>query len=59
MAAENGKDPEKRELLRQALRLQKGLAEQHVCANCHDGDNSPEFKFETYWPKVETARPLS
>ena len=24
-----------------------------MCQNCHDLDNSPEFNFETYWPKVE------
>lgn len=23
------------------------------CWNCHDGDNSPEFKFDVYWPHVE------
>lgn len=23
------------------------------CVKCHDPDNSPEFNFETYWPKVE------
>jgi hypothetical protein len=24
-----------------------------TCLKCHDTDNSPAFKFETYWPKVE------
>ena len=23
------------------------------CFRCHDPDNSPNYKFETYWPKVE------
>jgi hypothetical protein len=23
-----------------------------TCILCHDGDNSPKFKFEEYWPKV-------
>ena len=24
-----------------------------TCIQCHDDDNSLNFKFETYWPKVE------
>ncbi|MDZ4656263.1 MAG: multiheme c-type cytochrome [Bythopirellula sp.] len=24
-----------------------------MCLQCHDLDNSPEFDFQTYWPKVE------
>ncbi len=27
--------------------------DQNNCRKCHDGDNSLNFKFETYWPKVE------
>lgn len=23
------------------------------CQQCHDADNSPQFAFDTYWPKVE------
>ncbi len=26
---------------------------ENSCTACHDGDNSLNFKFETYWPKVE------
>jgi hypothetical protein len=22
------------------------------CVKCHDGDNSPEFSFETYWQQI-------
>ena len=24
-----------------------------MCLDCHDLDNSPEFDFQAYWPKVE------
>jgi hypothetical protein len=24
-----------------------------TCITCHDGDNSPEFNFKTYWPYVK------
>jgi Cytochrome c554 and c-prime len=55
-----------REELRAALRLKivsnegnkpgqefaKGKVVQ-MCTQCHDPDNSPEFDFQSYWPKVE------
>ena len=47
------RDLARRDRLRQELRLTKAMAEQRVCANCHDLDNSPAFKFDQYWPKVE------
>ncbi len=68
-AAENGEidvtDAE-REQLRAALRLkivanegnkkgqeyEKGKVVQ-MCMQCHDLDNSPEFDFQKYWPKVK------
>jgi hypothetical protein len=68
-AAENGDiaatDAEK-EQLRAALRLkivpnegnkpgqvyEKGKVVQ-MCMQCHDLDNSPEFDFQKYWPKVK------
>jgi hypothetical protein len=34
------------------MRLPYEQAEKN-CRTCHDHDNSPEFNFETYWPKVE------
>lgn len=43
----------RRDQLRQEMRLTKASAEEHVCARCHDADNSPDFNFERYWPKVE------
>ena len=24
-----------------------------MCMQCHDLDNSPDFDFQTYWPKVK------
>ena len=24
-----------------------------MCMECHDIDNSPDFDFQVYWPKVE------
>jgi hypothetical protein len=44
--------------LRLAVRITKAEAEdpsshKYNCRICHDGDNSPDFEFKTYWPKVE------
>lgn len=47
------RDLARRDRLRQELRLTKAVAEERVCASCHDLDNSPAFKFDLYWPKVE------
>jgi hypothetical protein len=69
VAAENGEieaTEEEMEELRAALRLtvvenegnkpgqefQKGKVVQ-MCMQCHDLDNSPDFDFQVYWPKVE------
>jgi hypothetical protein len=56
------------EALRAALRLKIGENEGNIngatppqvtgrvvemCKECHDEDNSPEFDFQKYWPKVE------
>ena len=38
--------------LRQAMRLTLAQAEQK-CMECHDLDNSPDFDFQEYWPKVK------
>jgi hypothetical protein len=40
-----------RDALRAAMRVSFADAEK-TCLHCHDGDNSINFKFETYWPKV-------
>jgi len=56
VAAEKGRTS-KREAQREAIRLTVGMAQEQVCAKCHDHDNSPEFNEESfrlkYWPKVE------
>ncbi|MCS7306409.1 MAG: hypothetical protein NZ602_15035 [Thermoguttaceae bacterium] len=41
-----------RQKYREAVRLPLAEAEK-TCLECHDLDNSPDFNFKTYWPKVE------
>ena len=41
------------EELQKVMRVTRAEAEKHLCVTCHDGDNSPDFKFETYWPFIE------
>ncbi len=54
VVAELGKDEALKIRLRPSVRITKDEAvKKHFCQTCHDLDNSPEFKFETYWPKVE------
>jgi hypothetical protein len=53
VAAEAGSNEKLMEKYRIAVRLTKADAEKFYCVNCHDGDNSPDFKFKTYWPLVE------
>lgn len=43
----------RRDQLRGLLKLTKATAGDQVCRQCHDHDNSPEFDFDKYWPKVE------
>jgi hypothetical protein len=38
---------------RKSMVITKAESEKNQCRTCHDGDNSPDFKFETYWPYVE------
>ena len=35
-----------------AVHVDLATAADSTCIKCHDGDNSPHFKFEEYWPKV-------
>jgi len=37
---------------RSAMQLTLTRARAEVCLRCHDGDNSPHFDFDKYWPKV-------
>lgn len=39
--------------LRKLMHLDQGVAERKICVQCHDGDNSPKFKFAEYWEKVK------
>jgi hypothetical protein len=38
--------------MRAAMRLTMEEADREQCITCHDLDNSPDFDFETYWPKI-------
>ena len=30
-----------------------GRIDATTCVRCHDPDNSPQFQFEKYWPRIE------
>lgn len=51
--AEVKNDKALQEKLQKAMTVTKAEAEKHLCATCHDLDNSPDFDFPAYWPKVE------
>jgi len=51
--AEMGSDKLLQEKYRKAVVVTKAESEKEQCYTCHDLDNSPDFKFETYWPKIE------
>ena len=55
--AEAGADKALQERMQKALIVTKAeAADIHSgkrCTVCHDGDNSPDFDFKTYWPKIE------
>ena len=51
--AEAGSNEAEQEQYRAAMRLTTDEVGQRMCYTCHDLDNSPEFNFETYWPKIE------
>ncbi len=54
VAAEKGADDLLKQKLRKAVRLPvEGNAARKHCIECHDGDNSPHFDFDTYWPKIK------
>jgi hypothetical protein len=57
VAAEMGSDEALQRKLQKAVVVTKEEVQDHAsdkyCRSCHDLDNSPEFDFETYWPKVE------
>ncbi len=51
-AAEMGNDKTNQAELRLAVRLPLENAQKN-CVQCHDGDNSPAFQFDTYWEKIK------
>jgi hypothetical protein len=60
--AEMGSDFDLQEKLRKAAvitleesqqAVSRAISDKQPCMNCHDLDNSPDFHFETYWPKIE------
>ena len=56
IAAENGGDLALQEKLQKEMTVTIEQAREsaaHSCFNCHDLDNSPDFKFEEYWPRIE------
>jgi hypothetical protein len=38
---------------RQKMHLSTDTAEVRLCVKCHDFENSPDFDFNTFWPKIE------
>jgi nitrate/TMAO reductase-like tetraheme cytochrome c subunit len=60
--AEMGADFDLQEKLRKAAvitleesqqAVSRAISDMQPCMNCHDLDNSPDFDFQTYWPKIE------
>jgi hypothetical protein len=49
VAAEAGADEKQKQELREVMKVSKD----NLCIKCHDGDNDPAFKLETYWPQIE------
>jgi hypothetical protein len=50
-SGDNKASDSERDKVRAAMRVSMADAERS-CIRCHDGDNSINFKFSTYWPKV-------
>ena len=46
-------DEEELRVLRRQMVLSKAAAEEHLCTKCHDYENSPKFRFDEYWKKIE------
>ncbi len=51
--AELGNNEKLQEEFRKAVRITKEESKKQQCTTCHNGDNSPDFDFNTYWPLVE------
>jgi hypothetical protein len=50
--AEKGKDVALQKKLEDAVIVTKEESEKRQCFTCHDGDNSPDFDFKAYWPRI-------
>lgn len=44
---------DKLEEARKAVRITVAESKKVQCYTCHDGDNSPKFKFDTFWEKIK------
>jgi hypothetical protein len=56
VAAEKGRNRTRQEAEREAMKLTTAFAEENLCIQCHDLDNSPNYiqkGFKEYWPKIE------
>jgi hypothetical protein len=53
IAAEVKNDAALQKKMQQAMVVTKAESEKRLCTTCHDLDNSPDFEFGYYWPKVE------
>lgn len=51
--AEMGSDEALQQKLQKAMVVTEDDAKNRLCLNCHDLDNSPDFDFDIYWPKIE------
>ncbi len=61
VAAEMGSDAALQEKLQKAMVVTKEQSrtdKTRWCLNCHDLDNSPDFNFEEYWPKIEHSEDI-
>lgn len=56
--AEEANDPDERKRMREAMVLTLEEAKETQCYSCHDLDNSPDFDFDTYWPKIQHSEDL-
>jgi hypothetical protein len=46
---------EKNEEARKEMRITVAESKKVQCYTCHDGDNSPKFKFDSFWEKIKHA----
>ena len=51
--AEQGADEKLQEQYRKAVVITKEESKKSQCVTCHDLDNSPDFDFDAYYPKIE------